>query len=266
MKHKDKHYNATNISHRLNELYNKSDTEKKNNAQTFEYFKTLTLRTLGNFLILTSLFFLIKTFYMPVAEEVRYYADKKRGITYEVADTSKFSYEQLQEVRQKGALSKLLKNKKIKLLIPPDPKFSIVIPKIAANSIIIPNVDPSNEKEYLAALKKGVAHTKGTAFPGQPGHIFLFAHSTDYFWNVGRYNAVFYLLYKLEKGDEIDIFYNNQRFVYKVIDKTIITPDQVEYLTRKTNKEFLTLQTCWPPGTTLKRILVFAVRVSDLNK
>jgi sortase A len=65
---------------------------------------------------------------------------------------------------------------------------------------------------------------------------------------------------KLEKGDEVNIFYKGQRFVYKVIDKKIVDPEQVEYLTRKTNKEFLTLQTCWPPGTTLKRLLVFAVR------
>jgi len=58
----------------------------------------------------------------------------------------------------------------------------------------------------------------------------------------------------------VNIFYKGQRFVYKVIDKKIVDPEQVEYLTRKTNKEFLTLQTCWPPGTTLKRLLVFAVR------
>jgi hypothetical protein len=39
----------------------------------------------------------------------------------------------------------------------------------------------------------GVAHAKGTVFPHK-GNIYLFAHSTDNWWNVGRYNAVFYLL------------------------------------------------------------------------
>jgi len=58
----------------------------------------------------------------------------------------------------------------------------------------------------------------------------------------------------------VNIFYKGQRFVYKVIDKKIVDPNQVEYLTRKSKKEFLTLQTCWPPGTTFKRLLVFAVR------
>ncbi|PJC82271.1 hypothetical protein CO007_00285, partial [Candidatus Roizmanbacteria bacterium CG_4_8_14_3_um_filter_36_10] len=94
-------------------------------------------------------------------------------------------------------------------------------------------------------------------------HIFLFAHSTDYFWNVGNYNAVFYLLNKLEKNEEVNLFYQGTRYVYRVIGKEIVDPSQVQYLTRKTNREFLTLQTCWPPGTTLKRLLVFAVRVAE---
>ena len=91
----------------------------------------------------------------------------------------------------------------------------------------------------------------------------MFAHSTDYFWNVGNYNAVFYLLHKLEVNDEINVFFQGQRYKYKVIEKTVVDPKQVEYLTRKTNREFITLQTCWPPGTTLQRLLIFAVRVAD---
>ncbi|MFZ1619337.1 MAG: sortase, partial [Microgenomates group bacterium] len=75
------------------------------------------------------------------------------------------------------------------------------------------------------------------------------------------YNAIFYLLYKLEKNDEVNLFYKGQRYRYQVVSKQIVDPSQVEYITRKTNKEFLTLQTCWPPGTTLKRQLIFATRI-----
>ena len=118
--------------------------------------------------------------------------------------------------------------------------------------------DTEKARTYLDALNKGVAHALGTSLPGENGHIFLFAHSTDYFWNVGSYNAIFYLLQKLEKGDQVNIFYRGVRYVYYVTGSTVVDPSQVEYLTRKSNKEFLTLQTCWPPGTTLKRLLVFA--------
>ena len=205
-----------------------------------------------------------KTFYQPIREEVRFFVESRVQKQYVVVgnkDIGKIILQQPQPT--KGFLAKAFNIKPIEILSPVDPNFSIVIPKIGANSRIIDNVDPSNEEVYLAALKKGVAHSEGTAYPGEGGHIFLFAHSTDYFWNVGTYNAVFYLLYKLEKNDEVDLFYKGQRYVYKVIGQEIVDPSQVEYLTRQTNREFLTMQTCWPLGTTLKRLLIFAVRVSE---
>ena len=223
-----------------------------------EYLKVLTLRTIGNFLIITSLLLIAKTFYLPVREEIRYFIDIKIQKKYFIGTVKEQKTQQ-----PKGLLARALNLKDVEILVPKDPQFSIVIPKIGANANIIPNVDAADEKVYLSALNKGVAHTLGTAFPGEGGHIFLFAHSTDYFWNVGSYNAIFYLLNKLEIKDEINIYYQGQRYVYRVIGKQVVDPSKVEYLTRKTNKEFLTLQTCWPPGTTLKRLLVFATRVSD---
>lgn len=222
-----------------------------------EYLQILIIRTFGNFLLLSSLFLIGKTFYQPVREEFRYFVDKQSNKQYVVqGDLPKA----LPTVVPKGLLSKTIQMNKIEILRPEDPNFSIIIPKIGANSRILPSVDVTNESVYLEALKKGVAHAAGTAYPGEGGHVFLFAHSTDYFWNVGTYNAVFYLLGKLTEGDEIDLFYQGRRNVYKVIGTQIVDPSQVDYLTRKTNKEFLTLQTCWPPGTTLKRLLVFATR------
>lgn len=232
----------------------------RNNSNKKEYTRVLILRTIGNFLIIASLFFIAKTFYKPATEEIKYFIDSKFEKTYIV---SNLKDKQTEQDRPKGLLAKTFEFKKTELLIPEDPYFSIVIPKIAANAKVQSNIDPGNEKVYLEALKKGVAHALGTAFPGEGGHVFLYAHSTDYLWNVGSYNAVFYLLYKLEKGDEINVFYKGKRNVYKVIDKKVVSPSEVEYLTRKTNKEFLTLQTCWPPGTTLKRLLVLATRVAE---
>ncbi|MCX7881375.1 MAG: sortase [Patescibacteria group bacterium] len=226
--------------------------------------RVLILRTLGNFLIFSSLFIIGKTFSLPIKEEIRYLIERKMEKRYLVEDKETFfKIQHLSDNQPKGLLAKALNLKKIEVLIPPDPYFSIVIPKIGAKSKVLANIDPADEKIYLDALNKGVAHALGTAFPGEGSHIFLFAHSTDYFWNVGTYNAIFYLLGKLEKGDEINIFYKNQRYVYKVIGKKVVDPSEVYYLTRKSNREFLTLQTCWPPGTTLKRLLVFAVRVSE---
>lgn len=227
--------------------------------KTSEYFRVLVLRTIGNFLIISSLFFIAKTFYQPLKYEIRYFIESKIEKKYFL------SGEKIDESlkQKKNKLAKLFKMKTVEVLTPADPEFSIVIPKIGANSIVFPNVDAANEEEYLEVLRLGVAQASGTAFPGEGGHIFLFAHSTDYIWNVGSYNAIFYLLNKMEKNDEVNIFYQGQRYVYKVIDKIVVAPDKVEYLTRQTNREFLTLQTCWPPGTTLDRLLVFATRIAD---
>jgi len=232
-----------------------------------DYYRTLILRTIGNFMILSSLLMIGKTFYQPVREEVRYLMEKQSQKEYIVAqdeqEVAAIIERDFGSIAEKGALRELLERENVGVLIPSDPDFSIVIPKIAANAPVVPNINAGDREEYLEALQTGVAHAEGTAFPGEGGHIYMFAHSTDYVWNVGSYNAVFYLLYKLEVGDEVNLFYKGQRFVYKVTGKEIINPDQVDYITRKTDKEFLTLQTCWPPGTTLKRQMIFAERVVE---
>ncbi|HRN70243.1 MAG TPA: sortase [Candidatus Woesebacteria bacterium] len=227
---------------------------------SWEYIGILLMRTFGNFLIFSSLFVIAKTFYQPVSEEVKYFVNQQTQKEYVVAapQEAPIVEKKYEQIAPKGALAQALNIKPVEVLVPKDPQYSIVIPKIGANANIIRNINAANETEYLDALQHGVAHAAGTAYPGEGGHIFLFAHSTDYIWNVGTYNAVFYLLYKLEIGDEVNLFYNGTRHVYKVTGKEVVDPSQVEYLTRKTDTEFLTLQTCWPPGTTLKRMLVFA--------
>ena len=226
-----------------------------------EYFRVLVLRTIGNFLLFSSLFMIGKTIYSPVREEIKYFINNTLQKKFIVA--GKIDSIKIPESQNKGLLAKAFNIKQVEVLNPVDPEFSIVVPKIGANAKVIANTNAADEKEYLDVLEKGVAHTLCTAFPGEGGHVFLFAHSTDYFWNIGNYNAVFYLLYKLEKVDEVNLFYQGQRYVYKIIGHQVVDPSQVQYLTRKTNREFLTLQTCWPPGTTLKRLLVFAVRVAE---
>lgn len=136
--------------------------------------------------------------------------------------------------------------------------FSVVIPKIGAASNIIANVDSGQKEEYLESLKKGVAHAKGTYFPGQEGRIFLFSHSTDSPMNFARYNAVFYLLGKLEPYDKIIIFFADKKYVYEV--QKLVSADSTDTSWLVPNKlgEELILMTCDPPGTTWRRLLVIS--------
>lgn len=140
-------------------------------------------------------------------------------------------------------------------------EFSIVIPKISAASKIIPNVNPANEEIYKTALKTGVAHASGTKFPGGKGTIYLFAHSTNTLVNVSLYNAVFYLIKELEPGDQVIIFFAGLKYTYRIAEKLITVPEDLNHIKDNSSEEKLILQTCWPPGTTLKRLIIVAERV-----
>jgi LPXTG-site transpeptidase (sortase) family protein len=144
------------------------------------------------------------------------------------------------------------------IIVPVSTDFGIVIEKINANAKVIANVDPASETAYSQALAQGVAHAKGTTFPGEKGNIYLFSHSTDAPWNIVRFNAIFYLLNKLEKGDQISLFYLGRRYDYIVFDKTIAKPDDTQYITNVYDDSVLTMQTCDPPGTLLNRLVVRA--------
>lgn len=157
-------------------------------------------------------------------------------------------------------LSKVSNPTEIKAIIPLDTDFGILIPKINANSHIIKNVDPLNSTEYHLALTKGVAHVKGSALPGQKGNIFLFSHSSSDFFNAPKINSVFYLLNKLELDDQIKLFYEGKEYLYAVQDKQVVSSDTINYLQLEDKGQSLTLMTSWPPGTSLKRLIVKADR------
>lgn len=136
----------------------------------------------------------------------------------------------------------------------------IYIPKIGIDAEIVYNVDPNDEKAYTEGLKKGIAQASGTSLPDSGGLGYYFAHSSNPEF-VSRYNAIFYLLGKLEKGDEIFVWHQGKRFMYSVTGLFIVDPKNTQFLKDNYAKETVVFQTCWPPGTSLKRMLVFAERV-----
>lgn len=201
-------------------------------------------RIFSLFLIFGGLAILIFLFGPLVKEELRYRFDQWGGFRYSLEADPQFPQPQIRPIDVY------------------DRQFGIVIPKIRVNEAVFSEVDPQNPSEYLPILKMGVAHAKGSAYPDKQGNVYLFAHSADAFYNVGRYNAVFFLIGKLEKGDEVDIFYQDQRYQYEVIAKGVVEELGIKsYLDKtisKDDKNTVTLQTCYPPGTTLKRLLVVA--------
>jgi sortase A len=198
-------------------------------------------KVISTLLIVASIVMLVLIFWPVIKQQIKYSINQASGVKYVVG------YEQFATFE--------------KPLVPANRDFSIIIPEIAAVAPIVDNVDPANETEYLKALKKGIAHASGTAYPGENGNVYLFAHSTDSFYNVGKYNAVFFLLGKLRPGDQIFIFYRNTKIEYQVEEVKVVAPNDSKYLSGISDEKILTLQTCYPPGTTYQRLIVIAKQV-----
>jgi LPXTG-site transpeptidase (sortase) family protein len=207
--------------------------------EDLDKFKETTLKIIAFIFIFSGLGLLTFIFFPIAQQELRYNFDQMSRVKYVIGTEQLATFE--------------------KPLNPPDTAFSIIIPKIGAAAPIIDDIDFTDPNDYLPALKKGVAHARGSGIPNQKGNVFLFAHASDAFWNVTQYNAIFYLIGKLNTGDEIDIFYRGVQYKYEVYDKKIVNADSSQYLgTLIPDAKTLTLETGYPEGTIFKHLIVFA--------
>lgn len=132
---------------------------------------------------------------------------------------------------------------------------SIIIPKINVDAPIIFAQTTSN-KEILDQLENGVVHYPESVFPGQTGSAIILGHSSAYPWYKGQYGAIFGLLNYLQTNDEIIVFYQKHKYVYRVTNKDVVNKN-TELIAQNTKPQLI-LISCWPVGTAWKRILIKA--------
>lgn len=204
--------------------------------------KFILLRTTANTLILGSLAFLSISLYPLIKGEFSYYYRQFRGIEYTVEEVVVETRDQPPPLR----------------ITPMSTDFGIVIEKIGVNAPIVADVDTSSKEAYMDAMRYGVAHAVDTAKPDEVGNIYLFAHSTLNFWEYGEYATVFTTLHQLVPGDRVVVFYKDKRYDYRVAEKEIVPGFDLTPLTRSSSRRLLTLQTCDPPGTTWRRLIIIA--------
>jgi len=155
-------------------------------------------------------------------------------------------------------------------ITPPDTR--LIIPRINKN---IPVVRVSSEhliekdwnaleKDMQEALKNGVVHYPGTSLPDQTGNTVITGHSSYFPWDPGRFKDVFALLHEVVVGDKIAMYYNQHKYIYKVYEIKVVLPSNLEILKQTTGKR-LTLITCTPVGTNLKRLVVIADLFEEQN-
>ena len=156
-------------------------------------------------------------------------------------------------------------------LIPPlslevyPPDMRLIIPRINQN---VPVVGVRNENliarkwndleaDIQNSLRDGVIHYPGTALPGDGGNVVITGHSSYYAWEPGSFKDVFALLHDVKMGDRVVLYFNQKKFVYEVFNIKVVLPKDVDVL-GPTPGEQLTLITCTPIGTNLKRLIVEA--------
>lgn len=135
--------------------------------------------------------------------------------------------------------------------------FHLLIPSLDINAPVIADVDGTNKDAYFKALQGGVAHYKNTSKPGEGSNIFIFGHSSYYIWDPGLYKQIFKNIENIKVGDEINVWNNKKEYKYMVTETKIVEPTETSVL-NPTKDEQLTLMTCYPPGTTEKRLIVIA--------
>lgn len=146
---------------------------------------------------------------------------------------------------------------------PPDTR--IIIPRINQNVPIIETSDENLykrdwdalEKDIQEALKGGVIHYPGTKWPDEGGNFVVTGHSSYYPWDPGRFKDVFALLHNVVLGDRIVVFHEQKKYLYQVSDIKVVLPEEVNIL-GNTGDDRITLITCTPIGTNLKRLIVTA--------
>jgi LPXTG-site transpeptidase (sortase) family protein len=136
---------------------------------------------------------------------------------------------------------------------------TITIPKINVHAPV--QYEPSvQEAAVQKALESGVVHYGNTAVPGQAGNVAIFGHSSNDWWEPGNFKFVFVLLDKLSPGDHITLDYQSKRYTYEVIGSKVVEPTNVGVL-NPTATPTLTLITCTPPGTSLRRLVLTAKQI-----
>jgi|SRR3989339_1545094 len=113
-------------------------------------------------------------------------------------------------------------------------------------------------------LKKSLVQYSGTALPGEPGNTVVFGHSVlPQFFNPKSYVTIFSTLYRLDNGDEIFVEFDDIKYKYRIEEMYEVKPTDLSVLDQRFDGRYLTLITCTPPGTYLRRLVVKA-RLVDI--
>ena len=106
-------------------------------------------------------------------------------------------------------------------------------------------------------LSKSLIQYKGDSEPGRLGGIVVFGHSTiPQLFNPKNYLSIFSTLPTVNLGEEVTVKYDGRTYVYQIEEKFEVKPSDTWVLEARYDDSYITLITCTPPGTYLRRLVV----------
>ncbi|MFA5643385.1 MAG: sortase [Candidatus Paceibacterota bacterium] len=141
-------------------------------------------------------------------------------------------------------------------------KDSLVIGKISVDAPLVQSPSGS-DKDINSSLEKGVLIFPSSVLPSEKGVTIILGHTAPSGWLKVNFYGLFNHIDKLQKGDEILVYFDNHEYKYTVTRQFLVDPGaklepSSEALTNSENVLFLS--TCWPPETGVKRIIIEASR------
>ena len=133
--------------------------------------------------------------------------------------------------------------------------------EIPTNKISVPITWTKDVKDFDADLKKGLVHYPGTVLPGEIGTSYISGHSSGYLWDSSPYKQVFATLGQVKDGTSFKITTTDnsgQKVIYHYVVKgrgEYAADDQAQFV--NTAESVVALSTCWPVGTTARRLVLF---------
>lgn len=140
-------------------------------------------------------------------------------------------------------------------------EFPVVESKVSYYNISVPRLKISDAVVEIGGndLSQHLIQYKGTAIPGREGNAVIFGHSSlPQFFSPTNYLSIFAKLPTLQGGDEITVNYDGITYKYKVTEMFEVKPTDIQVLAQRYDGSYLTLVTCVPPGTYLRRLIVIA--------
>jgi len=106
-------------------------------------------------------------------------------------------------------------------------------------------------------LKAHPIHYPGTSLPGLAGNVVVFGHSSlPLLYSPKNPYTAFNPLTKIKIGDEIVANFTGVDFSYRVSQIRQVKPEVTDYLLQRYDTHQLTLVTCVPLGTYLRRLII----------